>query len=158
MNTTTARVDIERLQILNDRLCQTLDALNQVRLSAHNVSYGHPQAFGQNAFGQSAFGQPFINHGLDSRINSGFNTPFQYGFNSFGQFPMNTTWGWNQALPQTVTPFATPAYWGTQYGYRPSFFGTPSVEGRFAGIDTGMGAHIDPRFHSQFSSAQPVMF
>jgi hypothetical protein len=49
MNTSTARVDIERLQILNDRLCQTLDALNQVRLSAHNHSYGQPQVFGQNA-------------------------------------------------------------------------------------------------------------
>ena len=33
----TARVDIRKLQLLNDRINQTIDALNQVRLSVHAV-------------------------------------------------------------------------------------------------------------------------
>jgi hypothetical protein len=33
----TARVDIRKLQLLNDRINQTIDALNQVRFSVHGV-------------------------------------------------------------------------------------------------------------------------
>jgi hypothetical protein len=33
----TARVDIRKLQLLNDRIAQTIEALNQVRLSVHAV-------------------------------------------------------------------------------------------------------------------------
>ncbi|HZO13442.1 MAG TPA: hypothetical protein VFB62_09285 [Polyangiaceae bacterium] len=33
-----ARVDLNKLQILNDRICQTIDALNQVRLSVRAVN------------------------------------------------------------------------------------------------------------------------
>src|SRR5262249_43397069 len=36
-NMETARVDIRKLQLLNDRIAQTIDALNQVRLSVHAV-------------------------------------------------------------------------------------------------------------------------
>ena len=35
-----ARVDLNKLQILNDRICQTIDALNQVRLSVRAVNQG----------------------------------------------------------------------------------------------------------------------
>lgn len=35
----TAKVDIRRLQLLNDRINQCLDALNQVRLSVHGLSH-----------------------------------------------------------------------------------------------------------------------
>ena len=35
----TARVDIRRLQLLNDRVNQCIDALNQVRLSVHGLSH-----------------------------------------------------------------------------------------------------------------------
>lgn len=38
----TAKVDIRKLQLLNDRINQCLDALNQVRLSVHGLS--HTQA------------------------------------------------------------------------------------------------------------------
>lgn len=33
------KVDVRKLQLLNDRISQTLDALNQVRLSAHGLSH-----------------------------------------------------------------------------------------------------------------------
>jgi len=32
-----AKVDIRKLQLLNDRVCQTIDALNQVRMSVHGL-------------------------------------------------------------------------------------------------------------------------
>src|SRR5258708_6901141 len=35
----TAKVDIRKLQLLNDRINQTIDALNQVRLSVHGLSH-----------------------------------------------------------------------------------------------------------------------
>lgn len=35
----TARIDIRKLQLLNDRISQTIDALNQVRLSVHGLSH-----------------------------------------------------------------------------------------------------------------------
>ena len=34
----TAKVDIRKLQLLNDRINQCIEALNQVRLSVHGLS------------------------------------------------------------------------------------------------------------------------
>jgi len=65
----TARVDIRKLQLLNDRISQTIDALNQVRLSVHGLAQspssplgippvGYP---GQSAMGAGygAYQQPY---------------------------------------------------------------------------------------------------
>ncbi|WP_394847846.1 hypothetical protein LZC95_10330 [Pendulispora brunnea] len=38
---TTAKVDIRKLQLLNDRIAQTIEALNQVRLSVHGLGLSH---------------------------------------------------------------------------------------------------------------------
>lgn len=43
----TAKVDIRKLQLLNDRINQTIDALSQVRLSVHGLS--HSQGINPNA-------------------------------------------------------------------------------------------------------------
>lgn len=34
-----AKVDVRKLQVLNDRINQTIDALNQVRLSVHGLAH-----------------------------------------------------------------------------------------------------------------------
>ena len=34
-----AKVDVQKLQLLNDRIAQTIEALNQVRLSVHGLSH-----------------------------------------------------------------------------------------------------------------------
>jgi len=47
-----ARVDIRKLQLLNDRINQCLDALNQVRFSVHGLASGGAGAAQQ--FAQSA--------------------------------------------------------------------------------------------------------
>src|SRR3954467_8834355 len=49
-----ARVDVRKLQILNDRINQTIDALNQVRLSVHGL--GHSGL--QNPFMTQGYGMP----------------------------------------------------------------------------------------------------
>lgn len=49
----TAKVDIRKLQLLNDRINQCIDALNQVRISVHGLSHstgiptGAPNAYPQ---------------------------------------------------------------------------------------------------------------
>jgi len=81
----TVKVDMQKLQLLNDRIAQTIDALNQLRLSVHgiqhspspigwgpNVGMGYgsfntfspygaynPVAFAQPTFGQPTFVQPY---------------------------------------------------------------------------------------------------
>lgn len=89
----TAKVDIRKLQLLNDRINQCIDALNQVRLSVHGLSHtSQPQAgmpglqqgqavpgapFGYGLAGQgSPFVQssPFI-QGLSHTGAEGFESP-----------------------------------------------------------------------------------
>jgi hypothetical protein len=87
----TAKVDIRKLQLLNDRINQCIDALNQVRLSVHGLSQGlshtSPQSQGINPGAQysqgfSGFGaNPFIQPGVNP-----FGNPFgQTGVNPYGQ-------------------------------------------------------------------------
>ena len=73
-----AKVDIRKLQLLNDRITQTIDALNQVRLSVHGLGLGH-SAMSPAAFGSSqAFGHPQALSGL-----AGASSGFQSGFQGF---------------------------------------------------------------------------
>jgi hypothetical protein len=64
----TAKVDIRKLQLLNDRINQCLDALNQVRLSVHGLS--HTGAVGAinplGTIGQFAGADPrFVTQGIN---------------------------------------------------------------------------------------------
>jgi len=43
MGMETAKVDIEKLQLLNDRIVQTIEALNQVRMSVHGLQSARSQ-------------------------------------------------------------------------------------------------------------------
>ena len=53
-----AKVDVRKLQVLNDRINQTIDALNQVRLSVHGVQgLGHT-GVPQPGFMQQGYGFP----------------------------------------------------------------------------------------------------
>lgn len=54
-----AKVDVRKLQVLNDRINQTIDALNQVRLSVHGVQgLGHTGVPPQLGFLTQGFGIP----------------------------------------------------------------------------------------------------
>ena len=59
----TAKVDIRKLQVLNDRINQCIDALNQVRLSVHGLAPAQQTAginpaagLSHTSFGASPFG------------------------------------------------------------------------------------------------------
>jgi hypothetical protein len=54
----TAKVEIRKLQLLNDRINQCIDALNQVRLSVHGLSHttGMPQTTAGIPLTQTPFG------------------------------------------------------------------------------------------------------
>lgn len=64
----TAKVDIRKLQLLNDRINQCLEALNQVRLTVHGLSHtagqglgqvpGFPGGVGSLGFPQAGIGSP----------------------------------------------------------------------------------------------------
>ena len=74
----TATVDIRRLQILNDSINRTIDALNQVRLSVYGTVT-------QNALGVSpavsglahaAAQNPFVTNALVNQLANPFTNPF----------------------------------------------------------------------------------
>ena len=116
----TARVDVRKLQLLNDRINQCLDALNLVRLSTYGLSHTPaPVPFGAPAQTpppfdpRFAYGVPPIAPGIGSGINHtpyapppgvgftpgipGVGIPFQPSypppFQSVAQFPV-----WNSPI------------------------------------------------------------
>ena len=76
-----AKVDVRKLQILNDRINQTIDALNQVRVSVHGLGHtgGVPSVNPLNFLGQG--------HGMQHSMQQGFGTQLPYGFGAQGSFP-----------------------------------------------------------------------
>ena len=61
----TAKVDIRKLQLLNDRINQCLEALSQVRLTVHGLSHTAGQIPGQGLpSGVGGFGYPQAGIGL----------------------------------------------------------------------------------------------
>ena len=108
----TAKVDIRKLQLLNDRINQCIDALNQVRLSVHGLSAGAAGVQGGIGSGQGLpFGQELggLSHsGVGQNPfaqQMGINPALQFGFPSpIGQVPFS---GYSPALTQN--PF-------TQFG------------------------------------------
>lgn len=121
-----AKVDVRKLQILNDRINQTIDALNQVRLSVHGLGHtgqsqgmnpftqglGQQQSFGQQSFGQQPFGgqQSFgipTPYGIPQHLGFQHN-PYQQYMNPFTN-PLFT-----QGLSSPWSQVGSP--WGYQQG------------------------------------------
>src|SRR5215471_4019112 len=108
----TAKVDIRKLQLLNDRINQCIDALSQVRLSVHGLTNAPSQPYGVGGIGQG-FGQsPFGPLGLSH------SSPFQSPFLSPGIGGMMPQ-GIPQQQPFGQTPFGPQGLFGQQ----PSPFG-----------------------------------
>lgn len=101
----TAKVDIRKLQLLNDRINQSIDALNQVRLSVHGLSHTggvNPNvqagAFGFGA-GQQQTAFPQLQQGGFPQAAGGF--PLA----QMGGFPQQPFGG----LSHTTLPFGVAA-------------------------------------------------
>jgi hypothetical protein len=89
----TAKVDLRKLQLLNDRINQTIDALSQLRLTVHGLGHstGNLPAFTQGATGYG-FG-----YSPDPRMLAGYGVGMGIGV---PQFPTATPWGVSQFGPQ----------------------------------------------------------
>jgi hypothetical protein len=130
----TVKIDAQKLQLLNDRISQTIDALNQVRLSTHGLQHSGPQIgasqwipqaylgvpqaqvgvagfYGQAAPRQGAALQTFAT-GID-HSNPGLGAPMRQmsinpGVGQIGYGPQVSPVGFGQAMVQGQVPFGTP--------------------------------------------------
>ncbi len=106
MDNTTARIDMQRLQILNDRLCHTLDALNQLRLSAHGFAPNYGQVSPSLGFAPN-YGHTTPNLGLAGN----WQNPYAYVNQQYGYTPnvgVNYGVGYGYGIPYNVgNPYLT---------------------------------------------------
>jgi hypothetical protein len=114
----TATVDIRRLQILNDSINRTIDALNQVRLSVYGAVT--PNAFGVNpaaigGLAHAAAQNPFV----ASQLANQFANPFTNAFGSTVNNPF-------------TNPYATLASTGLGHTAFGSTFADPYATARVA--------------------------
>lgn len=141
-----AKVDVRKLQVLNDRINQTIDALNQVRLSVHGLAHsgvmpqmnplayltqgaqglGTPgfggQGFGQQGFGQQGFGQ----QGFGQQGFGGFQqTPWSQGIGGLG----------HTGVPPQVNPLLAQ---GLQQSNPFGSIGAPGLTNPY-GVQQGLG-------------------
>ena len=121
----TAKVDIRKLQQLNDRINQCLDALNQVRLSVHGLSHttgAFPQIgqqIGQQQVGQLGFtgvqDPRFIAQGMNPLAQAGiagFTQQYGGGLSHTGAIPQafaqSPFAAWNPAVNPALNPALNP--------------------------------------------------
>jgi hypothetical protein len=123
----TAKVDIRRLQLLNDRINQCIEALNQVRLSVHGLSHTSPTVPGMGAgwspglggsYSPAGFGGSFAPAGFGGGYTpAGFSypqigvaTPFAQGLSHTAAFAPQVPFpaGVPSGIPQ---PQAWPQAW-----------------------------------------------
>jgi hypothetical protein len=100
----TVKVDMQKLQLLNDRIAQTIEALNLVRMSVHGIQHTHatPSPWGYGA----AYG---VTPPLGCAVP--FVSPFgagPYAGTPFGATPYAAT-------PYAGTPYAATALGGIQH-------------------------------------------
>jgi hypothetical protein len=112
----TAKVDVRKLQLLNDRVNQTIEALNHLRLSVHGLSHTGVSPYGQ--FGQ--FGQLPISQ-YTQQNPYGVLPGVVPGLSSLGGLPGVTP----QGIPSQIPMLMHSPYVGVG-GVNPSFAGINS--------------------------------
>src|SRR5215475_15478928 len=103
-----AKVDVRNLQLLNDRINQCIEALNQVRLSVHGLAHssfipGMVPGYGQTYGIVPSFGQQFgFGAPTPGTVGLGHTTAFAPPVPFYGAAPL-------QLVPQVPTgPIAAP--------------------------------------------------
>jgi len=129
----TAKVDIRKLQLLNDRINQTIDALNQVRLSVHGLS--HTSGINPNVpnVGTAAFG---LGAGTQQ---GGFPQVPQVGFPQVPQvgFPQIQQQGFPQVFGGGLSH--TPQFYGGVQGGGMNPYAALGVQGGQGGLNPYAG-------------------
>lgn len=105
----TVKVDIQKLQLLNDRIAQTIDALNQVRMSVHGIQHSGPQWSPFQQVPQYGFQNPFLGYPQPFGSFSPSVYPTQFG-SPFTSGLSHTSPQTMQTMPYTpytpYTPYA----------------------------------------------------
>lgn len=138
-----AKVDVRKLQILNDRINQTIDALNQVRLSVHGLGHTgglqsqiNPLAYLTQGIGM----QPPYGIGAQGGFPGGFGGLQQGGMQGFPGVIPGVPFGLQHSpfqQLQQINPYMNPfAQVGSPWGQT----GTPWGHfGQTGGIGGGIG-------------------
>jgi hypothetical protein len=152
-----ARVDVRKLQILNDRINQTIDALNQVRLSVHGLGHSpvqNPIGFAGPGYGpQQGFGMQSPLGGQSPYQGLGGQNPYQGPGGQLGQ--LSSQLNQQQGIPglgfqhspfqQFQNPFVNPYL--SQQGMMSPWGQSPvsgSPWGGVGGVAGGSGGGIFP--------------
>jgi hypothetical protein len=124
----TAKVDIRKLQLLCDRINQTIEALNQVRLSVHGLTHSNVN--------------PLVGAIPGAGVPSfGFGVPPTFGLGSIGA---------------SVSPFGlgqTASPWMPGFGVPTGIGHTSDVTDL-----TALGRGIDPLFTARLAQTFPYCF
>jgi hypothetical protein len=144
----TARVDIRKLQLLNDKINQCLDALNQVRLTVHGLSHSGAQTGGApigQPIGQSMSGFGTIDPRFAAQSLGATGLGAQgYGaglsHSPFAQSPFGQPFAQSYGAQAGAFPVAGQAFWqGGQQGlghtdveaiYNRPFWADPMIASR----------------------------
>jgi hypothetical protein len=137
----TVKVDIQKLQLLNDRIAQTIEALNQVRMSVHGIQHTHatPSPWG---YGGAYGATPSL----------GFAVPF---VSPYAASPYAPT-------PFAGTPYAASPYAGTPLGGI-QHTSAPMVSPTLGGWTMPYGANgasqvaWDPSWHARAAQTFPFV-
>ena len=137
-----AKVDVRKLQILNDRINQTIDALNQVRLSVHGLGHTSGLQPPFSPFQPQGYGmqQPY---GMGGVPGYGI----QQGFPGFGsQTPFGSPFGFQHSpFQQLSNPYQSQgptSPWsqiGSPWGQNVSPWNLLGQSGGLGGIGGGFG-------------------
>lgn len=130
-----AKIDIRKLQLLSDRIQQTIDALQQVRSSASGLSHSTPPAYAPQ-YPQAAM-QPGLGYGM------AYSAPL----------PTQQVAPWGTALSHTAPtqgPMAVPGQ------PQPVFAQVPALMGLVGGIaHTSPAAMVDQR-NAEMRASDPA--
>lgn len=97
----TVKVDIQKLQLLNDRIAQTIEALNQVRLSVHGIQHTQQvPPWGYNPYATPSFGFSPGYSGMPQ-----YGTPYGMPLHPFSPFGGGV--GGPGGISHSVSPFQT---------------------------------------------------
>jgi hypothetical protein len=146
-----AKVDVRKLQLLSDRISQTIDALTQVRYSVHGI--GHSNAFlphlapfyGVHGAGVLGHTNPHFGFGIGHT-----NPHFGYGQTNphfgFGIGHTNPHFGYGIGHTNPAFGFGLPHFAGA--------YGQPSWVGGYMGVPSWLGGvgigHTNPGFTTPF--------
>ncbi len=138
----TVKVDMQKLQLLNERIAQTIEALNQVRMSVHGLQHSSQiGGWAPTAFGYGAYA-PQTPYGIYNPLAF---SPQVYGQQPFApQFVPQFAHGFQHTTP--LQSYGTPLQ---SYGTPLQSYGTPLQS---FGYPTTVPTWTTPQFPASFSN------